>query len=369
MEPEKRDETVLPRRSLLVGLGGLGTAGLAGCLRLSSSEDADETATGDQQSADATGTRSETAVPEEETTTARGTDRQTTATDDGSLSGQLALASDNAVYPILRTVGQLFGEEYADVGVSLAGGGTDAAFGEAFVTGEASVLGASRPLTEDERAACEDNGFDPVELSIATDPVTVIVNNDNDWVGGMTGEQLSVIWSSDGLVETWDDAAAEWPDEEIELYGPSTGTGTFDYFTREILAGTDSVREDFQGTVSYGQIVDAVERNRLALGYLPFAFYAANPDRVQAVRIDSGGTGPVDPTLETARTGAYPLSRPLFVYLNSARLGSEPQVEAFARFLVERSTSGEVMAETVGYLPSSRERADANLETIESYTE
>lgn len=290
------------------------------------------------------------------------------------LSGTIRISGSSTVYPVATAVGERFrspdyGEAHPDVKPNVSRDGSSGGFTNVFIPGDSDINNASRSITDDEIQQCEDNGFEPVEFQIARDALTVVVNNENEFIDGLTYDQLEAIWSPDDPAETWADVDDDWPAEAIDLYGPASTSGTFDYFTETILGESGRIRDDFQGTEEDDQIATGVEGNPHAIGYLPFAYYVNNPDETTAVPLaESGSDDYVEPSLEAASSGEYPLARPLFFYANSNKLESKPHLQAFIRFYIEQSTDEQLMAEQIGYVPSSQDRADQNLETLEQYT-
>jgi len=206
-----------------------------------------------------------------------------------------------------------------------------------------------------EREQCGQNGIEPVELRVATDALTVVVNNDADWVDCLTVAELDAIWGPDGA-DRWSEVRDEWPDEAFELYGPASTSGTFDYFTESVVGEEDAHRESYSPTEDDNTIVTGVQGSEYAMGYLGFAHYQGNSEAVKAVAVDDGGQGCVGPSLETAAGGSYtPLSRPLYIYVNKSALARRSVAE-FCRFYVNNTTSRELVADAVEYVPLTEEQ-------------
>lgn len=295
-----------------------------------------------------------------------------TETDDG-LSGDIDISGSSTVFPLSVAMrGEFTAEDvHPDVDISINSTGSGGGFTNYFCTGDTDFNNASRPITETEEEQCSSNDVTPVELKVATDAVTVVVNNEADWFGEddcVTVEELAEIWSAETKPTTWSDVNGDWPDEEIQLYGPTTASGTFDYFKEEILDEEVEHRSDYQSTEQDNQIINGVANSQYAIGYMGYAYYSENTDRVTALAIDNGD-GCVKPTLETASSGEYqPLSRPLFTYPARSALAEE-HVAEFARFWLENSTSREIVADEVGYVPNTEEERDEMLDRLESAIE
>jgi phosphate transport system substrate-binding protein len=266
------------------------------------------------------------------------------------LTGSLDVSGSSTVFPLLREMRKQFLQAYPHVSISLMSTGSGGGFRNHYCPGDTDFNNASRPIEPEEEQFCADNGVEPVELVVATDALTVVVNEDNDWVECLTVEQLRDTWAADTPPETWQDVDEAWPDEELSLFGPTDASGTFDYFNEAILGAEAEPRRDYQATEQDQQIIQGVQNSRGAMGYLGFAHYSKNADAVTAVAIDDGD-GCVAPTLENAKAGDYsPLARPLYTYPAKDSLATE-QVAEFARFVVEHATSEEIVADAVGYIP------------------
>jgi phosphate transport system substrate-binding protein len=297
--------------------------------------------------------------------------------DDGGdgLSGTIDIAGSSTVFPLATAMSEGFTTEdldrdvfHPDVDINLQSTGSGGGFANHFCPGLTQFNNASRPIKPEEESACSGNDVEPVELTVATDALTVIVNNDANWVDAMTVEDLATIWSGDEQPETWADVNSDWPDEPLELFGPSDASGTYDYFIEAIIGEEGSHRQDYSATEQDRTIIQGVEGSQYAMGYMGFAYYSENTDRVKALAIDDGD-GAVEPSLETAKSGEYtPLSRPLFTYPSKAALAEE-HVAEFARYWIENSTSQDIVADRVGYVPLDDEQQSEQMDTLESAIE
>lgn len=290
---------------------------------------------------------------------------------DGSdqLSGDIDIAGSSTVFPLATAIAETFQEDHSEVDINVQSTGSGGGFANFFCPGETDFNNASRPIQPAEEEACAENDIVPVELTVATDALTVIVNNEADFIDSMTVEELRTLWSAETQPETWSEVNSDWPDEEIELFGPSDASGTYDYFIEAVLGEEGpGHRQDYSATEQDRTIIQGVQGSQYAVGYLGFAYYSANTDAVKAVAIDDGD-GPVEPSLETARTGEYtPLSRPLFTYPKRSAL-AEDHIAEFARYFVENTTNEELVAEDVGYVPLTDEQQAEQLETLEAAIE
>ncbi|WP_435346154.1 PstS family phosphate ABC transporter substrate-binding protein [Haloarchaeobius sp. HRN-SO-5] len=287
----------------------------------------------------------------------------------GTLSGDIDIAGSSTVFPLATAMGELFRDEHPNVNINLQSTGSGGGFANHFCPGRTDFNNASRPIKPEEESSCQENGVEPVELTVATDALTVVVNNDADWVDCITTEDLATIWSAEEQPQTWADVNSDWPDEPLELFGPSDASGTYDYFIEAIIGEEGpGHRQDYSATEQDRTIIQGVEGSQNAMGYLGFAYYSENTDRVKALGIDDGD-GCVQPSLENAKSGAYtPLARPLFTYPKKSSLAEE-HVAEFARFWIENSTSRDIVADRVGYVPLDDSQQQAQLDKLETAIE
>jgi len=320
MSSNPEDGRTVSRRAALTSIAGAGTVALAGCTGASNDAGGDE------------------------------------------LSGDISIAGSSTVYPLMYAVAEDFQAEYSGVNIDVSSTGSGGGFANFFCVGETDFNNASRLIKEEEQQQCADNDVEYVELVAATDALTVVVNNDNDFATEMTVDELRQVWQADAAT-SWSDVNPEWPDEEIERYGAAETSGTFDYFNEAIL-GEAGHTNDYQATEQDNTIVQGVTGNEYAIGYFGFAYYSSNPDQVTAVGIDNGN-GPVKPSLETAESGEYaPLSRSLFTYPSISSLADE-HVAEFARYFVEQTTNEELVANDIGYVPLDDETQQEQMQKLE----
>jgi phosphate transport system substrate-binding protein len=265
-----------------------------------------------------------------------------------NLEGTIKVDGSSTVFPITEAVAEEFRTEQPRVKVTIGVSGTGGGF-KKFSRGETNISNASRPIKDIEKAACEENKIGYIELEVAYDGLAVLVNPENDWVDNFTTEELKMIWepSAQGKVMKWNQIRSEWPDEEIHLFGPGVASGTYDYFTEAVVGTSGSSRGDFTASEDDHVLVQGIAGDKFSLGFFGLAYYAENKDKLKLVGVNNGESV-VKPSLETVRNGTYsPLSRPLFIYVNSTSVSS-PQVVAFVDFYVENA--GE-LSEDVGYIP------------------
>ncbi|MDZ7731631.1 MAG: PstS family phosphate ABC transporter substrate-binding protein [Natrialbaceae archaeon] len=283
----------------------------------------------------------------------------------GDGGGDIRISGSSTVYPVAQEVSRRYNQDNPEVGFNLTRDGSSGGFENVFIPGDSDINNSSRPISQEEVQRCRDTGFEPVEFFICQDALTVVVNNNADWIDSITLEDLETIWSPDTAPEMWSDVNSDWPDEPFDLYGAATTSGTFDYFTGAVMGEEDKIREDFEGTEEDNLIAQGVAGNDYAMGYLPFAYYTNNPDSVKALGLIEGGSAPVEPSLEGAQSGNYPLARPLFFYANMNKLQDKTPLQEFVQFYIDQSDA-EYIASDIGYVPASQEMVDANTENLDA---
>lgn len=270
----------------------------------------------------------------------------------------------STVFPITKAVAVQFGRQNPDASVEIGVSGTGGGF-KKFLAGETDVNNASRPIKESEREVAREQGIDWIELKVAVDGISVVVNNDNTWCNVLTVAQLKALWEPGSKVNLWSDLNPEWPPKPIKLYGPDADSGTFEYFTEVVVQKKQASRTDFDPNSDDNVLVTGVKGNRYALGYFGFAYYVENENEVKAVPIAAGDDvgKAVFPTIDSIESGEYaPLSRPLFIYVNTASL-RRPEVVAFLRFYLE---AGQEFVKKAKYVPLRDELYRESKEVLEA---
>jgi phosphate transport system substrate-binding protein len=271
--------------------------------------------------------------------------------DGGGGGGTITIDGSSTVGPFATRASEDFRGENPDVRITVGVSGTGGGF-ERFCAGETDVSDASRTIDEDEVALCEESGVEYVELRVATDALTNIVNSRNDWATCLTVEQLSAIWKPGSTVSNWNQVDPSFPDSPLKLYGPGTDSGTFDYFTDVINGEEGASRTDYSATEDDNVTVTGVAGSEGGIGYFGLSYYEENSDQLKAVEVD-GGDGCVAPSAETVQDGTYtPLSRPLFIYPTQELLG-RPEGAAFVEYYLDNATS---IAEAALFVPLTEEQ-------------
>jgi phosphate transport system substrate-binding protein len=278
----------------------------------------------------------------------------------GELSGKISADGSSTVGPFTTRAAERFRQDHGDVDVTVGVSGTGGGF-ERFCAGETDLSNASRPIEDDEQAACESKGIEFVELQVANDALTVVVSADNDWATCLTTEELSKIWAPGSKVGNWSEVRSDFPDTDLSLFGPGTDSGTFDYFTASINGEEGASRTDYSPSENDNVIVEGVAGEEGGMGYFGFTYFEENQDKLKALEVDSGD-GCVAPSVATAQDGTYtPLSRPLFVYVKTEALG-RPEVSEFVRAMIDDAVPIAKEAQFVPLTTEQVEKARADLE-------
>jgi phosphate transport system substrate-binding protein len=263
-----------------------------------------------------------------------------------SLKGEIKIDGSSTVFPISQAVAEEFGKAHSGVNVTVGSSGTSGGF-KKFISGEVDICNASRPIAAEEVAKLKEAGIDFVELPVAFDGLSVVVNPENTWAETLTVAELKKMWEPDSQVNNWKDVRPGFPDEPIKLFGAGTDSGTFDYWTEAIMGKKGASRKDAQVSEDDNVLVQGVAGEKGGLGYFGFAYYMENKGKVKIVKID-GGSGPIEPNEASINDGTYaPLSRPLFIYVSKKAL-ERGEVKEFIKYYL--SSDGRKLASEVGYV-------------------
>lgn len=271
----------------------------------------------------------------------------------------------STVYPITEAVAEEFQTANKGVKVTVGISGTGGGF-KKFTRGELDISNASRPIKKEEIEDCKKNGVEYIELPIAFDALTVVINKNNTWAKNMTIAELKKLWEPEaqGKITKWNQINPAWPDAEIQLFGAGADSGTFEYFTEAVNGKAKASRGDYTPSEDDNTLVKGVEGSKYALGYFGMSYYLAHQEKLTAVNVgwdkNKAGAAPVAPTSANVLNGTYaPLSRPLFIYVNKKSVETRPEVKQFVEFFIKHAK--ELTAE-VKYVPLP----DAAYEAISS---
>lgn len=285
---------------------------------------------------------------------AAGADVSGDSTGGSALSGQVVADGSSTVEPLTSAAATLYRDEQPDVDVTVATSGTGGGF-KKFCADETDISNASRPIEEDETAACEEAGVAYTEIVIANDGLSVVVNPENDWLDCITTEQLATIWgpAAEGTVTSWKDVDPSFPDEPLALYGAGTDSGTFDYFTDAINGEEGAIRADYTPSEDDNLTVQGVAGAAGGIGFFGLSYAEEYADTIKLLAVDNG-SGCVVPSTETVQDGSYePLGRPLFIYVNNARYAENAALRDFVDFYVANAVSA---AEEALFVPLTDEQ-------------
>ena len=341
-------------------------------------------ACGDDEDEDPTATTESPAGQTDATPTAAADDEPTEAMDEGeptesmggddtdleSLEGRVNIDGSSTVFPVTQAMAEEFSLVASGVQVPVGVSGTGGGF-EKFCAGETDISNASRPIKAEEAEICEGAGIEYIEIPVAFDGLSVVVNPENDWATCLTVDELNTIWApeSEGEITNWNQVRDDFPDAPLNLYGAGSDSGTYDYFTDVINGEEGASRGDYTGSEDDNVLVQGIASDVNALGFFGYAYYEENQDILKLVAVDDGddsnGEGCVEPSPETITNGTYqPLSRPIFIYV-SADAAEREEVAAFINFYLNEGPS---IIPEIGYVPFSEDLYDTIYERFQAGT-
>jgi phosphate transport system substrate-binding protein len=284
----------------------------------------------------------------------------------------ITIDGSSTVYPLTQAAAELY-EKSENATVSVAYSGTVTGFGK-FCRGQLDIVNASRPISSEEQRLCDEQGVSFVELPVAHDALTVIVNAKNTWASNITVEELRTLWEPDAekRVTRWNQVRKDWPDREIALFGPGTESGTFEFFNQVINGGAQNSRKDYTASGDDRVIVKGVGSNEAALGYVGHGAYERDRSELKALALDDlndrVGPGAIEPTAENVQRSTYhPLSRPLLIYLN-VKSAARPEVKGFVRAYVRSARDLAPNAGAVPLMPSTHKLVEDRLARLSTGT-
>ncbi len=285
---------------------------------------------------------------------------------DGS-SGTILISGSSTVEPISARVAEEYSNANSGVGITVEGPGTGDGF-KKFCEGETDISDASRAIKDTEAEACAEAGIDWIELYIAIDGLSVLTSPDNDLVACVTFNDLYALTGPESTgFGRWSDAAelaqeiggvsdSNYFDEDLAITGPGEESGTYDTFVEFVIEdlaeerGQDAAtRPDYVASPNDNVIIEGIAGSRYSLGWVGYAFFAENTDQVAALAVDNGEGGCVAPTEDTIASGEYPLSRPLYIYVNAQRAADNPVLKSFVDYYM--SDEGLAEVSNAGYVP------------------
>jgi phosphate transport system substrate-binding protein len=269
-----------------------------------------------------------------------------------SQGSTIKIDGSSTVFPISEAMAEEFMAQNRGTQVTVGVSGTGGGF-KKFCAGELDITGASRPIKGSEADECKAKGIEYVQVEVARDALTVVVNRSNP-LTNITSEQLKKIWepAAEGKITKWNQVDSSWPNAAMALFGPGTDSGTFDYFTAAIVGEEGASRTDYTASEDDNTLVTGISGNVNALGYFGMAYYLENEETLKALSVDG-----IAPTPANVENGTYkPLSRPIFIYVKKSSLTGNPQVRSFVEFVLNNAPD---IVPEVGYVPLSEARYTA----------
>lgn len=289
--------------------------------------------------------------------------------DTENIIGDIKIDGSSTVYPISEAVAEEFKVGYPNVKVTIGLSGTGGGF-KKFGRGETDINDASRSITHKEDSLCKASNITSLEMKVAFDGMAVVVNPQNTWVNDITVAELKKIWEPEaqGKIKFWNQIRAEWPKEEIHLFGAGVESGTYDYFTEAIVGKSHSSRGDYTASEDDNVLVQGISTDKLALGFFGIAYFEENKDKLKVIPVDdqndANGKGPILPSIETVKNKTYsPLGRPLFIYVNSTA-AKRKEVQTFVDFYL---TNGGALSQEVGYISMTDEEYKAEKSKFDEF--
>lgn len=281
-----------------------------------------------------------------------------------NLTGTIKINGSSTVLPISNAVRERFIEQYPNVTVEVGGEGTGNGFKQ-FQDKQTDISDASRPIKPGELENCTANGVEFIELPVAYDGLTIVVNPQNDWVKSLTVEQLKKIFVAGGEAKKWSEVDSSWPEENINIFAPGTGSGTYDYFREVVAKGEDEeLRSDMSLNEDDNILVKGVSENKFSIGFFGVAYYEESKDKLKAVEIVNPEDGNAYfPTTENIASNKYaPFSRPLFIYVSTESM-KRAEVLTFVQYYLENVSD---LCEKVGYVRLPDEIVAKSAENFEN---
>ena len=282
-----------------------------------------------------------------------------------NLSGSIVIDGSSTVAPISEAISEEFRKEQSGVQVTVGTSGTGGGFTK-FCAGETDIQDASRPISDEEKAACETKGIKYQEFRVGLDGLAVVSSAQNQFVTQLNFDQLAEIWKEGGA-KTWNQVDSTFPNEKLAIFAPDTESGTYDFFNEQVLGdpeeGGKKPRNDYTASSDDNTLVQGIEGEANSWGYFGFAYYQNNKEGLKIIKVAEEGTTGIEPTAETIESGDYPLSRPLFIYVKEDSL-KRPEVGQFVKFYLEQTP--QLIAE-VGYVAAPQEDYTQGLSQLQPF--
>lgn len=279
----------------------------------------------------------------------------------GNLSGEIKLDGSSTVFPISMAVAEEFMKKNKGVKVTVGESGSSNGL-KKLIAGEIQIADSSRKIKTEEVDQLKAKNEEAVQMPIAFDGITVVVNKKNDWAKDITIEELNKIWALNSKVSKWSEVRAGWPDKPIKLYGPGTASGTFEYFTEVVNKKAKESRSDYTASEDDNVLVKGVSNDEGAMGYFGYSYFAENKDKLTAVAIKKdAAAAAVAPDVKTIEDGTYPISREIYIYPLKSAL-AKPEIKEFIKYY--NSAEGQKLVEQAKYVKLPADKYTKNLELV-----
>jgi phosphate transport system substrate-binding protein len=283
------------------------------------------------------------------------------ATKAPALAGEIKIDGSSTVFPISMAVAEEFMAKNKGVKVTVGESGSSNGL-KKLISGEIAIADSSRKIKPEEVDQLKAKNEEAIEMPVAFDGITVVVNKKNTWATDITIEELNKIWAKDSKLSKWSEVRAGWPDKPIKLYGPGTASGTFEYFTEVVNKKQKESRSDYTASEDDNVLVKGVAGDEGALAYFGYSYFAENKDKLTAVKIKKdANAAAVEPTVDSIKDGSYPISRKIFIYPLKSAL-AKPEVKEFVKFYM--SDAGQKLVEQAKYVRLPADNYTKNLEHV-----
>lgn len=277
------------------------------------------------------------------------------------LKGTVEVDGSSTLAPLSEAVAEEFKKTYSKANILVGISGTGGGF-KRFVIGEIDISDASRAIKDSEISQAKENGIDYAELRVGMDGLSVMVNPNNNFVNCLTLTELNLVWKPGSAVNNWNQLRSTFPNKKMRLYGPGTDSGTFGFFTEIINGEEGASRDDYTASEDDNVLVQGIAGDNYALGYFGYAYYLSNKDKLKVLGIDKeDGNGCIIPDSSTIESELYPITRPLYIYVNKFSYNTKPVVKEFVKFYMEQAAK---LITEIGYVPVKDEEYKSNLDKV-----
>ena len=277
------------------------------------------------------------------------------------LKGTVEVDGSSTLAPLSEAVAEEFKKTYSKANILVGISGTGGGF-KRFVIGEIDIADASRAIKDSEISQAKENGIDYAELRVGMDGLSVMVNPNNNFVNCLTLTELNLVWKPGSAVNNWNQLRSIFPNKKMRLYGPGTDSGTFGFFTEIINGEEGASRDDYTASEDDNVLVQGIAGDNYALGYFGYAYYLSNKDKLKVLGIDKeDGNGCIIPDFSTIDSDLYPITRPLYIYVNKFSYNTKPVVKEFVKFYMEQAAK---LITEIGYVPVKDEEYKSNLDKV-----